>query len=301
LLAHFFKIKLATVFLQGLGQNPDVFFQVLDTILSGLIIGGGSQPLHVLIRFLTERKVSAAKETTQEPAAATTPVAETIMAASFKAEVAEVTKTPAQEWAWQDMVYLGGVNPASLETSHRRSGDPNLIVYHHTAMSSNAPFQEVVKEFLESKKWLTGYHCVIMPDGRIEAFCRWDRSGNHAKGLNDRSLGISFHGNFHTALNDRFSNADGRYGNQLPTEAQLHAGARVVALWVLLYPDIELDFTRHILPHSKAMPGHTVCPGSNFPHAEFEPLVRGYHAAWSTSPEAQQKIASFGQLKYIHA
>jgi hypothetical protein len=299
LLAHYFEIRLVSIFLQGLGHEPGAFFQGLDVILSGLIIGGGSQPLHVLIRFLTERKVSGAKEAAEQPVE-TTPVAETIMAGSFKTEVAEVKETATQEWGWKDLAYAGGVNPASLETTHRRSGDPNLIVYHHTAMSSNAPFKDVVHEFLVSKKWLTGYHCVIMPDGTIEPFCRWDRSGNHAKGLNDRSLGISFHGNFHTDLNDRYSNADGRYGNQLPTEAQLHAGARVVALWVLLYKDIELDFTRHILPHKTAMPGHTVCPGSNFPYGKFEPLVRGYYTAWSTSAEVRQKILNFGQLKYIH-
>lgn len=305
LLAHFFEIKLVTILLQGMGSEhypffkngPGAFFQSLDIILSGLIIGGGSQPLHVLIRFLTERKVSVEKESAEKPAEAT-PVAETIMDRSFKTEVKE---TAAQEWGWKDLAYAGGVHPASLETTHRRSGDPNLIVYHHTAMSSNAPFKDVVNEFLVSKKWLTGYHCVIMPDGTIEPFCRWDRSGNHAKGLNDRSLGIAFHGNFHTDLSDRYSNADGRYGNQLPTEAQLHAGARVVALWVLLYQDIKLDFTRHILPHKTAMPGHTVCPGSNFPHGKFEPLVRGYCTAWSTSAEVQQKILGFGQLKYIHA
>ncbi len=300
LLAHYFEIHLVTIFLKGAGHNPGESFQVLDVILSGLVIGGGSQPLHVLIRFLTERKVSVAKETTEE-AAETTPVAETIMAGTFKAEVAEVQATPTQEWGWKELVYQGGVNPASLENVHRRSGKPNLVVYHHTAMSSKAPFKNVVDEFLVSKKWVTGYHCVIMPDGRIEPFCRWDRSGNHAKGLNDRSLGVSFHGNFHTDLNDRYSNADGRYGNQLPTEAQLHAGARVIALWVQLYKDIELDFTQHILPHKTAMPGHTVCPGSNFPYEKFEQLVRNYHTAWSTSPDVQQKIRDFSQLKYIHA
>jgi hypothetical protein len=307
LLAHYFKIQLVTIFLQGLGHKPSAFFQALDffqgidIILSGLVIGGGSQAIHVLIRFLTERKVSVGKETAEVTAETTTPLAETIMAGSFKAEIAEVKETPTQEWAWKDLVYLGGVNPTSLETTHRRSGAPNLIVYHHTAMSSNAPFKDVVDEFLVSKKWLTGYHCVIMPDGKVEPFCRWDRSGNHAKGLNDRSLGVSFHGNFHTDLNDRYSNADGRYGNQQPTEAQLHAGARLVALWALLYKDIALDFSQHILPHKKAMPGHTVCPGSNFPYEKFEPLVRSYYTAWSTSPEALQKIRDFSQLKYIHA
>jgi hypothetical protein len=300
LLAHYFKIKLLTVFLIGLKYQPTPYLEGLDILLSGLIIAGGSQPLHVLIRFLTERKISATEESVAagKAEATITPVADTIVASTFKVEVKEASSQP---WAWYDLDYRGGINPDSLETVHKRSDDPNLIVYHHTAMSSNAPFKDVVSEFLVSKKWLTGYHCVIMPDGKVEPFCRWDRNGNHAKGHNDRSLGISFHGNFHTSLNDRYSNADGRYGNQLPTEAQLHAGARIVALWIFLYKNIELDFNKQILPHKKVMPeGYTVCPGSNFPDKTFKDLVSGYYAAWNESPDAQAKISAFSQRKYVY-
>src|SRR5262249_13637215 len=159
--------------------------------------------------------------------------------------------------------------------------------------------------FRLNKKWITGYHCVVMPDGAIKPFCRWDRYGNHAQGLNDRSLGIAFHGNFHTKADDKFSNADGRYGNQKPTEAQLHSGARVVALWLSLYPDIlgpdKTNFQRPILPHHKAMPNHTVCPGSNFPEDAFEALLRQYYEAWSHSQLAQDGVKEFKQLKYVYA
>jgi N-acetyl-anhydromuramyl-L-alanine amidase AmpD len=167
-------------------------------------------------------------------------------------------------------------------------------------MSSSVPFQGIVDEFLVNKGWLTGYHCVIMPDGAIKPFCRWDRYGNHAKGLNDRSLGIAFHGNFHTLANDRYSNHDGRFGFQKPTAVQLDSGARITALWVHLYPSIQLDFDMDILPHKTAMPGHTVCPGSNFPHAEFKDKVSFYYQKWE-NPQAQQQIALFKQKPFIYA
>jgi N-acetyl-anhydromuramyl-L-alanine amidase AmpD len=202
---------------------------------------------------------------------------------------------------WQPVAYSGGVKPESLEFTHLRGAEPDLIVYHHTAMSSKVPFQGVVDEFLVNKGWQTGYHCVVMPDGAIKPFCRWDRTGNHAQGLNHRSLGLAFHGNFHTLNNDRYSNFDGRFGFQKPTTAQLDAGARVVALWVHLYSTIDLDFASDILPHKTAMPGHTVCPGSNFPHEEFQEKVRFYHERWTRSAVAQQQIALFKQNPYVYA
>lgn len=300
--AQIFQIRLLAVLTgtPALAANHSLSFIILDIIFSGLVIGGGSQPIHELIRFITERKINLDKE--KDEAAA---VKEN---AKFKAlDIVVSTSSLVEEKKeqnalhWKDIAYRGGVNPESLQNTHLRPGNPNLIVYHHTAMSSAKPFQDVVDEFLVAKQWLTGYNCVIMPDGEIKPFCRWDRYGNHAKGHNARSLGLSFHGNFHTAQGDVYSNADGRYGNQQPTEAQLHAGARVVALWVFLYPDIKLDFEQNIRPHKEVMPDHTVCPGSNFKYEEFKQLVRQYHDAWANSSEVQQRIAAFKKLDYIYA
>ena len=75
----------------------------------------------------------------------------------------------------------------------------------------------------------------------------------------------------------------------------------MIALWVHLYDDIELDFERCIRPHKKVMAGHTVCPGSNFAYAELEALVRHYHDAWIRSAEAQQGITEFRQRQYVYA
>lgn len=293
ILAYIFKIRLLSVFLEGYGFAITDLFSALDIVFTGLVIGGGSQPIHLLIRFLTERKVTV--ETKEAPK-----IQPPIAKAVATAELVETTKG-VLEAVWKDIDYRGGVHPERLKNAHRRIGEPNLIVYHHTAMATSKSFQDIVDEFVVTKKWLTGYHCVIMPDGAIRPFCRWDRYGNHAKGKNARSLGIAIHGNFHTEPTDKYSNADGRYGNQKPTDAQLHAGARVVALWVYLYADIALDFSKSILPHREAIPRHTVCPGSNFPIDEFQRLIRYYYEAWAEPKIAQEGIAAFKKLQKIYA
>ena len=292
LLAQLFDLRLLSIFLNL--HNTPAYFPVFDILFTGVVIGGGSQPIHVLIRFLTERKITLPAEEAAEVKKAKS-IAKTISSGQLVEEKKEDVQL------WKDISYAGGVNPAALDNEHKRSGNPTLIVFHHTAMSASASFKDIVDEFLIQKKWLTGYHCVIMPDGTIRPFCRWDRYGSHTKGRNTRSLGIAFHGNFHTEPDDKFSNADGRYGNQRPTEAQLHAGARVVALWAYLYDGIQLDFDNCILPHRTALPGHTVCPGSNFAYREFEKLVRNYYDAWRESNLALDEIGKFKQKEYIYA
>lgn len=304
-LAWYFDIYLLGLLLSengmlDLGQPKtlhEIGFYIMDVIVTGLVIGGGSQPIHLLIRFISERKVSVQKTEESVEIIQSKTLGETLAKGNLLREKKEPSPL-----AWFDISYRGGVNPESLETVHIRPSNPNLIVYHHTAMSSSASFQKIVDEFLKTKKWLTGYHCVIMPDGVIKPFCRWDRYGNHAKGKNARSLGISFHGNFHTDPADKYSNADGRFGNQQPTEAQLHAGARVVALWVALYDDIKLDFDKCIKPHKKVMKeGYTVCPGSNFKYKEFEDLIQKYHDTWDSSETAQTGINKMKEQPFIYA
>lgn len=296
-----FEVRLLSLLMSGNELTPTITpaFLLLDIIFSGLVIGGGSQPIHVLITFLTERKVR--QDVVEAPKTEAGEEIKDLASVVSSGKLVEEKKEP-NPLAWQSILYKGGVKPELLEDEHLRSGDPNLVVYHHTAMSSASAFQDIVDEFLINKRWLTGYHSIIMPDGTIKSICRWDRYGNHARGLNDRSLGIAFHGNFHTDPADAYSNADGRFGNQLPTEAQLHAGARLIALWVNLYDDIELDFKTSILPHKKAMPNHTVCPGSNFPYERFEQLVTQYYEAWDASETAQEKIEEFRiDTSYVYA
>jgi hypothetical protein len=248
--------------------------------------------MHFLVEFITKRKV-----TTMRTAGAGE--------AEMPEERAEpeppppLVSVPAAQPVVQshiDVPYRGGVDRDLLEHIRRRPSDPNLIVYHHTAMHSDTTFADVVKA-IKDKGWTTGYHCVVLKGGSIHPFCRWDRYGNHAKGHNLTSLGIAFNGNFETNPSDPWANSDGRYGLVTPTEIQLRAAARVVALWTYLYK-IPLQFGTKIVPHRSIK--DTACPGSNFPFDQFEQLIRFYRQKWSDSPEAKEEIKVFKKKPYLY-
>src|SRR2546425_2523926 len=282
--AKFADVRLFTGFLPSWVNVPD--FVWVDHVLTGLFIGGGSGPVHTLIEFISARKMTvpaSALAVAEAPEAKAPPPA--------GAGVPAIVTAPADIAgdAWVDVPYEGGVDVALLETVHRRTAKPDLVVYHHTAMSSESSFEDVVRVIKsrtddQNNHWLTGYNCVILADGSVHAFCRWDRYGSHAVGYNARSLGIAFNGNFETDPRVPSSNPDGRYGPPRPTEAQLRAGARVVTLWTFLYP-IALDFDRQIIPHRQI--ASKACPGSQFPYAEFRQLVAFYRSRWEHSPLAQ--------------
>ncbi len=201
---------------------------------------------------------------------------------------------------WVDLPYDGGVDREKLESVHHRPANPNLIVYHHTAMRLKSTFEDVVRVIKDRRdgtgpRWLTGYHCVVTWDGVSHPFCRWDRYGNHAAGYNARSLGISLNGNFETDPSVPDTNATGRYGPARPTTPQLEMAARVVALWCHLYR-IPLDFEHAIIPHRQISP--KTCPGNNFPYDDFKRLVTYYHAAWQAAA-GQERIHAFAQKPFL--
>lgn len=271
-----------------LGLFFDMFHDrtLTDTLVSGLVIGGGSQPIHVILRFLTTRRVSIGEDLPDKPTQTPTK--------ANKPEASKVATTTKRVIAIE---YDGGVDIDKLQSRNFRPANPNKIVYHHTAMHHENSFQAVVDEITKIKKWSTGYHCVIMPNGEVEFFCRWDRVGNHAYGANQESLGIAFHGNFHTKGNDQFTNSNGQFGNQEPTDAQIDAGAKVIALWAHVY-GIPLDFSEHVVPHYLVKP--TACPGSNFPHQLLHNKIKHYYQTWQTG-KAQQEIADYKALPYVYA
>ena len=283
--ADLFNIRLLSLFLSPLGTEAiNNIPAILDIVLSGVVIGGGSQPVHALIRFITERKLETKNKSIDEQ-----PLT---LFAKLNHAARSVNQQP-----WESIDYQGGVNPLSLEHRNFRKGNPLKIIYHHSAMPDHTRFQEVVDEFLVTKGWSTGYHSVIMPNGAIHPFCRWDRVGNHAKKNNNRTLGVAFHGNFHTLKNDKFSNADGSFGAKEPSPEQLDAGARQIALWAKLYDlDIELD----VLPHKDVLPGHTVCPGSNFPHGLLKQKITYYYNMLEKNESAKSDLANFKQKPYVY-
>ena len=295
ILARFGDVRLFATFLDTGRAIPGW----LDYVLTGLFIGGGSGPVHVLIQFISERKTTVAAETlaaAEHPEEkAPPPVPQPTAAVSTRAP--DVTGD-----GWVDIPYRGGVDLELLESVHRREANPDLVVYHHTAMSSDSTFEDVVRVIKSrtdssGNHWLTGYNCVILADGSVHAFCRWDRYGSHAVGYNRRSLGISFNGNFETNPSVPFSNPDGRYGPPRPTEAQLRAGARVTAVWTFLYP-IPVDFANSIIPHKQI--ASKACPGSNFPYEEFKKLVDFYRKRWEQSAAVQERVAAFKLKPYVY-
>ncbi|MFQ5571775.1 MAG: N-acetylmuramoyl-L-alanine amidase [Rhodothermales bacterium] len=270
-----------------------------EFLFTGIIIGAGSKPIHFLIEFLVNRKVLDTREEagqTPSPQVRSTPPTSALPSAPMGASVAllappvpvSVLKTVED---FVGFVYDGGDRPERLEHTHLRKRSVNLLVYHHTTMHADSSFEEVVREF-DRKGWLTGYHCVVMKDGTIRVLCRWDRVGNHARGVNFRSLGVALHGNFEPDPSVPFSNPDGRFGIQHPTQAQVEASARVVALWAHLHDLTPAFPVSHcsasapqvgsvtgIVPHCYIAP--KACPGGNFPHALFQQLVGDYYSRWT--------------------
>ncbi|MBW3554501.1 MAG: peptidoglycan recognition protein family protein [Gemmatimonadetes bacterium] len=293
----------------------------VDYLMTGLVIGGGSGPVHMLIRFIGERKLTI-------PAPAERDEEVAVVARTQGVTVSERAVPPAPppagwqpppsspggapgtasaaveagpDTAWIEIPYRGGVDRERLESVHRRRRDPDTIIYHHTAMNRSSTFEDVVRVIRDRRDsrgnpWITGYNCVVTGDGAVHPFCRWDRYGNHAAGWNARSLGIALNGNFETDPGVPFSNPDGRYGPSRPSQEQLEAAARVVALWATIY-DIELDFGERIIPHSKVSP--KTCPGNDFPYERFESLVRRFHAGWSSGPD-RAHVEAFDRLPHLH-
>ena len=288
ILAHFSGVQLFNSFLNSLGQNTMPAW--LDFLFTGLLIGGGSGPMHVLVKFVTDRKFTipeeqSAAEVTKAPTENTT-----------KATALITPKPALRPDDWVDITYNGGVDREALQDVHRRKNNPDLIIYHHTAMNSKSTFQDVVR-VIKERKWLTGYNCVIQFDGSVHPFCRWDRYGSHAAGYNARSLGIAFNGNYETDPKVPFSNPDGRLGPTRPGEEQLKAGARVVALWTFLY-NIPVDFDKSIIAHNKI--STKTCPGNNFPYEELRNWIEHYKNTWEKSEEIMHQISAFKLKPYLY-
>ena len=271
-----------------LGFQSGEIAQWLDILLSGILISGGSEPIHSLITFLQKSKEKAKAEAEE---------AERLLQ-EVKGEVPKPLI---------DIDYDGGLYPN--KPGHRlRRQNPEYIVYHHTATDSSATFEQIVAIEQEERRDSRGrtyvldpsYHCVITADGVYHNYCRWDSVGYHVsageKVSNENSLGISFVGNFETRKNVKGNNSDGRFGNKRPTPEQLDTGAKVTALWMKLY-DIPED---HVLPHKDVKKGHTVCPGSNFPHEEFKRKISSFLQLWDGSPQAQKEIEDFKKREYIY-
>jgi len=289
---YYMKFSIWPLVLAAQGVQPQASPEFWEYVLSGVIIGAGSKPVNFLMNFLITRKITV----TREEVKATAPESQAVLApphpqtaiVAYPADHALAIKSIEEIVGF---TYDGGDRPRRLEHTHLRSKSQpiNLIVYHHTAMHSDSPFEELIKEF-DRKGWLTGYHSVIMKDGTIRTLCRWDRFGNHVQGYNSRSLGVALHGNFETDPKVPFANVNGTLGITHPSAAQLDAAARIVALWTWMY-GVPVNFTKSIVPHYKL--AVKACPGSNFPHKTFHQRVKDYTEQWNKDMAFEKALKRF--------
>lgn len=284
-------------------NNPETAVEWWEAVLTGIIIGAGSKPVHFLIDFLVTRKVVATHEATKEATAAS-PETESAAPAATTTPSSPNNVSSLEEIA--GFVYDGGNRPERLEYTHLRAKPkPDLIIYHHTAMHADSPFEAVQRAF-ERKGWLTGYHVVVMKDGAIRTLCRWDRIGNHTHGFNNRSLGVALHGNFETTPRVPGANINGAFGPAYPSPAQLEAAAKIIALWVHLY-GVELRFlqkgeagsAKGIAPHH--LLANKPCPGNNFPHAVLQQRITEYAERWKNDPDFQAALQKFRSTPMVMA
>ncbi len=259
-----------------------------EYVLTGILIGAGTKPVYFLMNFLINRKVMLTREQAKEKTIIAQPPAEEKPEETLPKKSGKLPE-PITIEEIIGFSYTGGDRPDRIENSHHRKQPVELIVYHHTAMHSDSPFEEVVKEF-DKRGWMTGYHRVITKNGGINTLTRWDRIGSHAKGNNFRSLGVSLHGNFETTPGVPDANIDGRMGISFPTPAQLDAAAKIVVLWALLY-GIRIDFKKSIVPHNALQ--STACPGNNFPHDYFHNLVKEYASKWRQNLQFKKALTRF--------
>ncbi len=281
------------------GQPPtETPATLAGMIFTGIIIGAGSKPVHFLMNFLIKRKVIVTRESLKK-ATPVTPPPSAAMPPAPPSTPSPVESPPSSPPLTIEKLvgvrYDGGYQPQRLEYTHQRTRPIDLIVYHHTAMHPDAPLEAIIAQF-EQRGWLTGYHAVVFPDGRIQVICRWDRIGNHAKGYNDRSLGLALHGNFETRPTVPQNNARGQYGPSIPTSDQLDAAARLIALWMHLY-DMPQAFKNVLVPHSDL--NSTACPGNRFPHAALQELAKTYYQRWEADQTFQAALQAFKRMPMV--
>ncbi len=269
----------------GLGTQALTWW---DVALSGILISGGSEPIHQMINFLNDHsdqlKVRRLELENEQP------TVETIEKKSGFPHLG--------------LEYHGGLDPKKPGHGLRKV-NPKFIVIHHSSTDSRASFEDIVRLERKERRNEKGtyvldpsYHCVITIDGQYHNYCRWDSVGWHvARGSrvsNANSLGLCFVGKFNLTeeekLNQRIVNL------RRPNEAQIETGAKVIALWRYLYDLGEVN----IIAHSRVKRGHTDCPGNNFPFDRIVAKSTQILNQWKEDKVIRQELEQFKRLKYIY-
>jgi hypothetical protein len=115
---------------------------------------------------------------------------------------------------------------------------PTVVITHHTggtdanplADSSNATVKDVDiwhmarwPGFISRRGFHVGYHYVIEKNGKVTQTRDHDEEGAHVIGMNTKSIGVCFAGNFDLTL---------------PTKAQMESWYKLYSDLLKLYPDI---------------------------------------------------------------
>ncbi|MDH4275899.1 MAG: hypothetical protein OEW08_12760, partial [Gammaproteobacteria bacterium] len=112
-LAHGAQLKLFSLLLQGayVGTPLPPLPDGVDYLLTGMLIGGGSAPIHMLIKFISERRIT--------PAAADTDTREAAPTVTEAASTAPTpVTTPVLSTDLFNVPYDGGVDCARLQNTH---------------------------------------------------------------------------------------------------------------------------------------------------------------------------------------
>ena len=259
---------------------------VWDFILSGILISGGSEPIHQLMNFLTERKEQLKTERLKWEAAQ-----------SPGNEAGAFTVFPRI-----GIAYAGGLFSSEKDLVPRQT-NPKFIVLHHSKTKANLLFEEFVSEFAQkqanSRKRASEplYHSVITYEGEIHHYCPWNAIGvRTARGarLRKNALDLCFIGDFDIPPekkdNQRIVNA------KRPSEEQINSGAKIIALWRLLY-DIE---ERNVIPHVRARENGSSCPGNNFPFDRLVAKSTQIFRQWQNDPQVVKELNKFKKLNHIY-
>lgn len=107
---------------------------------------------------------------------------------------------------------------------------PTVVITHHALSRTHHTVKDVDqwhKErwpgFISRKGYHVGYHYVVEWDGTVTQTREHDEEGAHVIGMNKKSIGVCFMGNF---------------DNHLPSEAQMMAWNKLYGQLRKQYPDI---------------------------------------------------------------
>lgn len=129
----------------------------------------------------------------------------------------------------------------------KRTKTEGIVLHHAAAFKCTV---EDIHAWHLANGWAgIGYHFFVRKDGTVYSGRPIDTVGAHAVGMNDKSVGICFEGNFE---------------KETMPEAQKKAGAELVAYVHSIYPGVKVSKHRD---HNA-----TACPGKNFP---FDYIAKG--------------------------